>query len=524
MKTRYIILFCILMSLGDVISAQNLRTIKTYHDLWGVKVHEVYTVIGTGGQKHGTYKAYDEDGFIYAMYTYSKGVKNGPWKHYGFTNGGPGSNEKVREEGNFLNNIEHGRFTAYNFVNGKHLLWYEKLYDNGKEMEETWYYENGNKSSYTCRDGISYQWYEDKTIKIECGTKNNQMDGEHKEYYPNGNLHKLYNFKAGSKDGKSEIYYENGKIEISQNFVLDQLTELTKYNNDGTMSMRETLDRGRTTNYITYFSNGNKQSESTLSNNGKYLTVRYDSLSSMKTAELIQDQRQVATSSDEGLSGKRYYANGKIKEEWVKGNDRNGKPSNETKYYKEDGILDYAIDMEGVKINYYPNKVVASKTWPLDARGNQRYVKFNEEGENIENGDLNRKNELVFQEKFTKGRRTYQYKDGRECWYYPNGTIHKECNLWNDSIVFEYNENKQVISRSTRDGKYWVYNYPGAIATVQFKGEKDKDGNFTGKWYIYNEKGVLKNIEENGITRKPTKDEKLNHASYLQYLVDAMKP
>ena len=50
---------------------------------------------------------------------------------------------------------------------------------------------------------------------------------------------------------------------------------------------------------------------------------------------------------------------------------------------------------------------------------------------------------------------------------------------------------------------------------MKAKGEEDAAGNRIGKWYLYSETGRL-SVEENGVVRKPTKEEKASHESYLQ--------
>jgi hypothetical protein len=57
---------------------------------------------------------------------------------------------------------------------------------------------------------------------------------------------------------------------------------------------------------------------------------------------------------------------------------------------------------------------------------------------------------------------------------------------------------------------------------VKAKGEEDAAGNRIGKWYLYSETGRL-SVEENGVVRKPTKEEKTSHESYLHELVDAKR-
>lgn len=512
-------LVCLMVTLQS--QAQALKTVRTYYDLWSTKPHEVYTVLGAGGQKHGTYKAYDEEGFIYAMFTYSKGIKNGPWKYYGFSNGGPEDREKIREEGNFLNGKEHGRYKYYILEKGQRQLKTDKLYDNNMEMEITNYYDNGVKSEYMCRNGIVCQWYESGVLKKECEFKDNQQTGVTKEYYSNGILQSISNYKAGILDGKAEVYYEDGKKKLEQHFIGDKrIGEAITYLEDGTISSKIIYGKLELiTKYTIYFRNGHIDFESILMGDnhsfGRYSTTYYDEVTSNKICEITQNLKEVTSHSKDGYSKRFYYPNNSLKEEWT----RKDADKYKINYYKEDGTLDYMLDYDGSKNYFYTGGVLAYKINP-PVQGLRTYQKFDKKGEVIETGELNGSDKAVTQKNYSDGVRVYEkHNNGIEYWYYPNGEKHKVCNSSN-SIVFEYDEYGKLISRSTRNGKSWVYNYPENTLLVRAKGEMDKDGNRIGKWYLYNEKGKLK-IEENDILRKPTKDEKVDHLAYLQDLIKA---
>lgn len=80
--------------------------------------------------------------------------------------------------------------------------------------------------------------------------------------------------------------------------------------------------------------------------------------------------------------------------------------------------------------------------------------------------------------------------------------------------------NRNGGSAPFEGGHYCVYRYPNS--SVKAKGEEDAAGNRIGKWYLYSETGRL-SVEENGVVRKPTKEEKASHESYLQELVGAKR-
>ena len=83
-----------------------------------------------------------------------------------------------------------------------------------------------------------------------------------------------------------------------------------------------------------------------------------------------------------------------------------------------------------------------------------------------------------------------------------------------------YDEQERWIGCRSKEGYNCVYRYPNS--SVKAKGEEDAAGNRIGKWYLYSETGRL-SVEENGVVRKPTKEEKTSHESYLHELVDAKR-
>ena len=48
--------------------------------------------------------------------------------------------------------------------------------------------------------------------------KMERLKGEHKEYYENGQLWSIVNFKDGKTEGEYKSYYKNGQLESIYNY------------------------------------------------------------------------------------------------------------------------------------------------------------------------------------------------------------------------------------------------------------------------------------------------------------------
>jgi antitoxin component YwqK of YwqJK toxin-antitoxin module len=83
-------------------------------------------------------------------------------------------------------------------------LWYEYfIFNNKREGEYKDYYKNG-------------QLYE------IVNYKNNNLEGEHKQYWVNKQLSVIYNYKNNKKEGKYKGYQNNGELYMTFNYKNDK--------------------------------------------------------------------------------------------------------------------------------------------------------------------------------------------------------------------------------------------------------------------------------------------------------------
>ncbi len=71
---------------------------------------------------------------------------------------------------------------------------------------------------------IFREYYYDGSLKFEYQiNKDSIMDGFFKEYYPEGSIRSMQNYKNGQLDSIATFYYENGRVEKILNYVYDSL-------------------------------------------------------------------------------------------------------------------------------------------------------------------------------------------------------------------------------------------------------------------------------------------------------------
>ena len=75
--------------------------------------------------------------------------------------------------------------------------------------------EFARENRLTC---LHKEYYGNGNLKEIVNFKNGQREGEWKFYYVNGKLKEIVNFKSGSAEGEYKLYYESGNLEEIYNF------------------------------------------------------------------------------------------------------------------------------------------------------------------------------------------------------------------------------------------------------------------------------------------------------------------
>ena len=206
---------------GEFVNNEKEGLWKTYYENGQLQKEEYYL----NDELHGKSVHYHKNGKILKEVEYIEGNEHGPIKLY-FENG------KINKEYNFVygNAVD----TLYKYSpDGK--LMYMKVYyfdqllgfinplNNNflpiseKKIDLVLYFENGNKSYEATFENF---WNENKEI----------------EYYSNGKVYKVTEYKFGLKEGKETTYNENGIMILEEEFVNSYNQGFSrKYNNQGKM-------------------------------------------------------------------------------------------------------------------------------------------------------------------------------------------------------------------------------------------------------------------------------------------------
>jgi antitoxin component YwqK of YwqJK toxin-antitoxin module len=142
---------------------------------------------------NGILQVYTDDDKLEHEYTYSNGIKNGPYKIY------------------------------YSFILATDL--YLNMNYIGNIMEEGEYV-NGEKN------GINKIYYKNGLLKEQCTFIKDEIQGPYKIYTYNGELYEESEYKYGLKNGPYKLY-RNGKIFREGEYIEDCKTPFYKEYNNG---------------------------------------------------------------------------------------------------------------------------------------------------------------------------------------------------------------------------------------------------------------------------------------------------
>ena len=176
------------------------------------------------GKRIGDWKDYYSDGNLRREYSYTKGEKNKELKSY-FKDGN--IHFETKNEGGIY-------IRKCYFNSGK--LEYEQQLENGYFKN---YYKDGTlKVLSNYKDGQLHglwtQYYPDSSKEWEVDYFEGYKQGEFKHYYANNSLKLKGIFKNGKKEGKESQYYENGQLEwVGKNKNHKRIKKWTHFDSKG---------------------------------------------------------------------------------------------------------------------------------------------------------------------------------------------------------------------------------------------------------------------------------------------------
>ncbi|CAM2812015.1 toxin-antitoxin system YwqK family antitoxin [Chryseobacterium flavum] len=172
-----------------------------------------------------------------------------------------------------------------------------------------------------------------------CGFKDGLQEGTCKEFYDNGQIKNVVEWKKGKKEGDAVFYHDNGKISAQGTFKKDfKVKEWSYYNKNGDLTSKEEFTNGEKNIY-----------DNSFTGTFYYPSGKIEEISHYKFAKLHGETKLF---HEDGKSIKQigYYENGLATGKW-KTFYKSGKLERETEltndkrngnrvYYREDGSIE----------------------------------------------------------------------------------------------------------------------------------------------------------------------------------------
>jgi len=172
-----------------------------------------------------------------------------------------------------------------------------------------------------------------------CGFKDGLQEGTCKEFYDNGQIKNVVEWKKGKKEGDAVFYHDNGKISAQGKFKKDfKVKEWSYYNKNGDLTSKEEFTNGEKNIY-----------DNSFTGTFYYPSGKIEEISHYKFAKLHGETKLF---HEDGKSIKQigYYENGLATGKW-KTFYKSGKLERETEltndkrngnrvYYREDGSIE----------------------------------------------------------------------------------------------------------------------------------------------------------------------------------------
>lgn len=385
-------------------------------------------------------------------------------------------------------------------------------YDNGlKSVEGYKVREYPNGSYWMCKwDGIIKEWYRDGAIKSIVSYTNGVIADSAIYYYSTGILEREI---RNDKEGNFESIY--------------------------------------------YHSSGVKYQEVKSTPEKNYITIRYDSISHRKIVEFEQSENQYDSKSNKFISKKTYTEDGILdrmtdaedfiykyrpdgsvewklypKEMWYRDNNYRDNLGNRRKDYFCRKFEDYdkngrliksgtVDDEERLDIEYaiYENdKIIERGSWDRST-GGKSCTMYDEDGQISKIATVDKTGYEVTYTLFKNGKRVEQKSENGDNFYYDNEIL-EGYTSFEDALLYTCEADGSINGILDLNTEANVNFYPNG--TIKSKGYL-KDDVEVGVWYYYSPKGKLSSVEEDGIERKPTKEEKANHETFLIELMQKRK-
>jgi len=324
-----------------------------YHDNGTPREIAIYK----DGELNGANKLYYDNGKPYILTNSKNDAYDGEYKY--FIKKGGLKQKKQFKDGNL-----DGKYLAF-FDVGESLIEYEADYiDDEIDGDFKEYYANGDLFSVMNfenneRNGKETQYYWNKQVSMEASYKDDKLNGPYLTYHPSGNKKEIGQSVDGFFNGPWQLYYDNGILNAEYSYNNGSLDDIYKtYDTDGKLTSEFQYRKGEIISYKFYDKSGNILSNKR-KKGGEFFYEGYHA-NGTKSAEGLYD-----ISGGKIGSWKFFTSNGVLREE---GDYENDSPIGIHKSYHDSGVLEniYEYDTENniTYIQYfYKNGQLKSQGW-----------------------------------------------------------------------------------------------------------------------------------------------------------------
>lgn len=461
------------------------------------------------GHRHGEYKEYYESGEIKLIEQYEDGVRVGRATLY--TEQG-----QVIEDRNYIAVNSQGIGT--DFVSKLHGAQKEYYSNGGLKLES--FYEKG------VQIGTEKRYHENGTLLSSINVENGRLEGEYVEYHPSGAIKTKGLYKRSDREGLWKSYHENGSTHFEENYINNEREDgaFVSYYPSGKVEMRGQYEKGMESGeWKEFYENGQLKSEITYKQSNPEGEIRkyYENGNLMATGQLRGRPGRANGSWNVG-QWIVYYENGSKQSET--NYSKRGEYDGTRKEYYESGAIkvdamyrDFNFNsksaLDGSYVSYFENGQIQEQGVFRKGLKEGQWTGFNPEGKRTYSAFFDGSNmEGKFTSYFPSGKlkeegkyvMTFrEQKHGEWLSYYENGQImirenfHKG-DLEGERLTYHQNGKKEsiaVYSKGVLDGEYQEFFDNGQIKVEGYYKKESKLAVKTGEWKYYSQDGSVMNVE-----------------------------
>lgn len=222
-----------------------------YHDNGNIKEIAFYK----NGKLEGQNKLYYDDGKPYILSNSKNDNYDGEYKYF-IKRGG------LKQKKHFKEGDLNGKYLAFFDVGEPHIEYEANYIDGVIDGDLKEYYANGDLYSVinfkdNLKNGKEVQYYWNKQKSLEASYKDDKLNGSYLSYHSNGNKKEVGQSEDGFFNDLWQVYYDNGILNTEYTYDNGKLNGLYKsYDIDGKLNYEFQYRKGEIISYKFYDKSG----------------------------------------------------------------------------------------------------------------------------------------------------------------------------------------------------------------------------------------------------------------------------